>query len=406
MGEPVPISKNMGDNVTYALRTNLNVWVLYATDAFKNHITSELKKSKNTICEPVSLNLVSTDALRTLHAPDVIFVEGKMEWATKVAELHDYDLPFKDSDASLIVFGDESDTAMLRVALRIGASDFLSEHAGMSDLLPILQTMAEQKIVNRDMGELFIFLNTKGGNGASTMAINVALQLAESFPNEVLLIDVDTQFGTVPEYLDLTPRYTMFDALEVMSELDESSINGIVTKYQKRLHILGFGKGQGANAAEKAEKIQKIVPLFRQFYKYIIIDFSRGVEPTFAPLITPATKLFLVVQQNYMSLKNASQLSKSLKYEYGLTTEAIEVIVNRYSSKQAITLADVDKTLPDYEIHNIPNDYKVATESANLGKPVIDFKKKSAISKAIAKLSVSLGKVEAAPSGWLSKLFS
>ncbi|OIN25713.1 AAA family ATPase [Vibrio barjaei] len=405
MGEPVPINRMSAESIQFSLRTNLTVWVFNVTDEFKQHIVGELSKSINTVVETLSLSLVSQESLSLLHAPDAIFVEAKQGWSSKVAEMQNYTLPFGDMDTSLIVFGDETDSSALRIALRVGASDYLSDNCSMADLLPLLRQIAEQKIVRRKMGELFLFVNTKGGNGASTIAMNVAIELADNHPGEVLLIDIDTQFGLLAEYLDLSPKYGMLDAIDSLSELDEASLSGFVTEYDNKLHTIGFATGQGSAAIDHMEEIQKIVPLFRQFYKYIVIDYSRGIEPAFANLVTPATRVFLVIQQNYMSLKNANQLVRSLKFDFGHDEKSIELIVNRYEKGQSITIKDIENTIPKLDIQLIPNDFKVANESANLGKPVMNFKKRSAISKALQKFSGSLQPEESTNKGWLSKLF-
>ncbi|NOI24332.1 AAA family ATPase [Vibrio mediterranei] len=405
MGEPVPINRMSAESTQFSLRTNLTVWVFNVTDEFKQHIVGELSKSINTVVETLSLSLVSQESLSLLHAPDAIFVEAQHGWSSKVAEMQNYTLPFGDLDTSLIVFGDETDSSALRIALRVGASDYLSDNCSMADLLPLLRQIAEQKIVRRKMGELFLFVNTKGGNGASTIAMNVAIELADNYPGEVLLIDIDTQFGLLAEYLDLSPKYGMLDAIDSLSELDEASLGGFVTEYDNKLHTIGFATGQGSAAIDHMEEIQKIVPLFRQFYKYIVIDYSRGIEPAFANLVTPATRVFLVIQQNYMSLKNANQLVRSLKFDFGHDEQSIELIVNRYEKGQSISIKDIENTIPKLDIQLIPNDFKVANESANLGKPVMNFKKRSAISKALQKFSSSLQPAESTNKGWLSKLF-
>jgi pilus assembly protein CpaE len=106
-----------------------------------------------------------------------------------------------------------------------------------------------------------------------------------------------------------------------------------------------------------------------------------------------------------MSLKNANQLVRSLKFDFGHDEQSIELIVNRYEKGQSITIKDIENTIPKLDIQLIPNDFKVANESANLGKPVMNFKKRSAISKALQKFSGSLQPEESTNKGWLSKLF-
>ncbi|MBY6196601.1 AAA family ATPase [Vibrio hangzhouensis] len=406
MVEPIPIKNTSKEIISYSLKTALNVWVFYVTETFRKHINSELSRCKAISIEHLALASISEDAISALESPDVILVEGKNNWASKVSELHDYDFPTDDIDASLVVFGNESDSESLKLAIRIGASDFVSEYSSIAELLPLFQTIADQKVSSRHLGELLVFLNTKGGNGATTIAMNTAIQLAERYPNDVLLIDIDTQFGLLPEYLDLKPKYTMFDVFDEMPELDESALNSMVIHYREMLHTIGFGRGHGQQAIEKIQEIQTAIPLLRRFYKYIVIDFSRGIDPVFASLLPSASTVFVLLQQNYMSLKNAGQIVKSLKLELGVNEEALELIVNRYEKSQSIALKDIESTLPNITTHLIPNDFKGANESANLGKPIVNFKKKSAISKAIVKLAESVAPEEGSKKGWFSRLFS
>lgn len=406
MGEAVPIKNNIGVGVQFSLKTNLHIWTLHSSNEFKSHIRSELARSKNTVVEYISLSAVSEEGLSSFHEPDIIIVEASEDWADKVADLQKYNLPFGENEVSLLVFGDDNDSGNLKLALKLGAADYYFRHAEIEVFVPFLREIAEHKIANRKMGELLLFMNAKGGNGASTLALNSAVELAEKFPNQVLLIDIDTQFGLLNEYLDISPKYGLVEAIETLQDMDEASISSLVTKYGGKLHTIGFTRGQGSIAIAKSTDVQKLIPMLRQYYKYVIIDFSRGIDPIFSPLVTPATKIFLVLQQNYMSLKNTSHLVKSLKLEFGVVTDSLSIVINRFDKGQSISIKDVETTVPNIKVDVIPNDFKNANESANLGKPVVEYRRKSAIGKAIHKLCSDLMPEETNQKGWLARLFS
>ena len=52
----------------------------------------------------------------------------------------------------------------------------------------------------------------KGGQGKTTLSINLAAGLAKVAPNSVVLVDCDLQFGDITAALDLAPEGTIVEA--------------------------------------------------------------------------------------------------------------------------------------------------------------------------------------------------
>jgi len=404
MGEAIPLSP--GDSEVIRLKTNLKVWVIYHSESFHSYMKQELKKCRNLYVHSFSLLGMSEEYVQNIDAPDLIFVEAGGDWSQKMVELQGYNLPWEGHDLSLVVFGDENDNGSLKIALRLGASDFLSHSVSILGLAPLLKKTSSDKLANSNFGELFLFLNTKGGMGATTIALNTAIEIAEHHPNEVLLLDIDLQFGVIPEYLNISPKYSISDVINNSKDLDEISLGTFVCKHDSGLHVLSFKHENNADDYEHAQAIGKLLPVLRRYYPYIIIDFSRGLDHVFASAISPATKALLVMQQNLVSVKNTSRLIKSLKFEYGLQSDAIEIVLNRYEKRQPIKLKDVEQTLSAHDLHVMPNDFKVALESANLGLPFVQSKKNSSITHSIIELSNFLSPCEKEDKGWFSRLFS
>ncbi|MGL4827661.1 MAG: AAA family ATPase, partial [Vibrio sp.] len=178
MGEAVKLNLNNEGSSYVLLKTHLHIWVLTSSERFQFHIGAQLKLCRNVSFDLISLQNVNVVSLSNLNPPDLIFVETGPNWAQKIMVLQDYEAPSEDFEASLIVFGDENDSGALKIALRLGAADFISDCAMMNDLFPLLKNVAEAKLSNRELGELHLFINTKGGCGASTLALNTALEIA------------------------------------------------------------------------------------------------------------------------------------------------------------------------------------------------------------------------------------
>ncbi|EEX91469.1 type II/IV secretion system ATPase TadZ/CpaE [Vibrio orientalis CIP 102891 = ATCC 33934] len=407
MGEAVKLTPN-GDS-PIRLKTNLTIWVFYSSDAFHLHISHELSKCQSVNFEMISFHGLVVANLAHFSPPDLIFVETGPNWAQKIVELQQYEAPESQEsahEASLIVFGNENDNGALKIALRIGAMDFISDKAVLDELIPLLRNIAEEKVATRNLGELIVFMNTKGGAGASLIALNTAITLAKRQPDDVLLVDLDMQFGVIEDYLNVQCTYGIADAIANVADLDDVSLGSLVTKHDTGLHILGFKRENSHENFEKVNQLNKLIPVLRERYPFVIIDLSRGLDRQFGSVISPATKVFLVTQQSLVAVKNTTQVLKALTFEFGIAKDQMEVIVNRYEKRQSIKLKDIKDTVGSIKIHIVPNEFKVAIESANLGRPFIQAKKNSSMSKSVQSLADSLLPEPEEKKGWFKRMFS
>ncbi|WP_117235275.1 AAA family ATPase [Vibrio maerlii] len=406
MSEAINISRHKGSG--YRLRTNLIVWVIYSNENFQRHITNELNRSSSLTIETFSFKEINIGVSGQRNAPDLILIDTGEQWAKTILELQNIDLGIvSDSyEPTLVVLGDDSDSQALKLALRTGAADFISDKAELSDFFPILEGIAHEKISNRELGELLVFINTKGGSGASTLAMNTAVEMAHSNKGDVLLLDLDMQFGVTDEYLNISSPYSLVDAIDNVGDLDQESLGSFVTKHSSGLHVLGFQFGNIQDNYNKSLHIKKLLPLLREFYSYVVVDLSRGIDYVTSPVINPATRILLVTQQNLVAIKNVSRVLKLLTFEFAVSRDIVEVVVNRFESRQSIKLKDIQEAIGSTPVHAIPNDFKTALDSVNLGQPFVEGKKGSPLSKSIIKLANTVTSSEEPKKSWIKRLFS
>ncbi|TOF61661.1 type II secretion protein, partial [Vibrio parahaemolyticus] len=67
-------------------------------------------------------------------------------------------------------------------------------------------------------------------------------------------------------------------------------------------------------------------------------DLSHGVDHVYQQIVSPATHIFLIMQQNVTSVKHAVSYIRSLELDYGLSNHQVELIVNRFEKKSTISL--------------------------------------------------------------------
>ncbi|HCH5913873.1 TPA: AAA family ATPase [Vibrio parahaemolyticus] len=402
MLKPVKIN----DETYKSLKTNLIVWVVYSTSNFKLHIADELSGCVNVNVDWIELDLFNIELVKSKSIPDLIYIETGENWAKKVAHVYSSDSSLQHSHTALIVFGDESDTASLKMALRLGATDYFSRSVELGELYPLLKSTAEEKVSNKQMGDLTLFINTKGGSGATTLATNTAIELSSYAKSKVLLIDLDMQFSDAADYLNCKPKYNINDVIDSVNDLDELSLEGLVYQHPSGLNYLCFNQNDPRNNHKHAAQVSKLLPILRQFYSHIIVDLSHGVDHVYQQIVSPATHIFLIMQQNVTSVKHAVSYIRSLELDYGLSNHQVELIVNRFEKKSTISLKDIENAVGGHAIHLVPNNFAIAIESANLGNPIVQSKKNSALKASLAEISHLLESPTQEHQSWIKKFFS
>ncbi|MDF5323574.1 AAA family ATPase [Vibrio parahaemolyticus] len=402
MLKPVKIN----DETYKSLKTNLIVWVVYSTSNFKLHIADELSGCVNVNVDWIELDLFNIELVKSKSIPDLIYIETGENWAKKVAHVYSSDSSLQHSHTALIVFGDESDTASLKMALRLGATDYFSRSVELGELYPLLKSTAEEKVSNKQMGDLTLFINTKGGSGATTLATNTAIELSSYAKSKVLLIDLDMQFSDAADYLNCKPKYNINDVIDSVNDLDELSLEGLVYQHPSGLNYLCFNQNDPRNNHKHAIHVSKLLPILRQFYSHIIVDLSHGVDHVYQQIVSPATHIFLIMQQNVTSVKHAVSYIRSLELDYGLSNHQVELIVNRFEKKSTISLKDIENAVGGHAIHLVPNNFAIAIESANLGNPIVQSKKNSALKASLAEISHLLESPTQEHQSWIKKFFS
>src|SRR5260370_3357805 len=111
----------------------------------------------------------------------------------------------------------ESSPEFLLSAMRSGVRDFLQkpyDRAELSSLIARISSHQSPKASARTVtGQPLVVLGTKGGVGTSTVAVNLAVQLAQISGKTTMLFDFSRPLGDVAALLDLKPSFQVRDAL-------------------------------------------------------------------------------------------------------------------------------------------------------------------------------------------------
>jgi pilus assembly protein CpaE len=359
----------------------------------------------------IDLSLASNghfDPLHDIHPlPDLLILCLSDAWKEELQELSDRSSSIRPP--VIVIANTQDETQAMRLAMRAGARDLFTRPVNTDQIVDAINHVAQEKFTQSSEGPILTaVVNAKGGSGATLLAANLAHVLAKEGQQKVALIDMDLQFGTLGLYLDLHPSMGIVEVLEYSHELDAVALKAYMTEHESGVYMLAATQNSVVLPREiDLDKLTNLINTLQSTFDHIIVDLPRQIDAVTTTILERADNVVITTQQSLTHLRDTIRLKGILKDELGISDKRLMVVVNRYDSNDAITLADISKMLQDCPISLVPNDYKRVTENINLGIPLYKQSRHSAITKAVVKLASKLSNsdITAEKGGVFTRMF-
>ena len=263
------------------------------------------------------------------------------------------------------------DSELLLQAMRTGVQDFISRPIDPEKLEEtlkrIIRDVGEQEPSVRD--RVTLVQGAKGGVGTSTVAVNLAVQLAKLTSKHIGLIDLGCPLGHLSLLLDLRPHYTIRDAIENMERLDSHFLGGLLMHHKSGVDLLA-----GTEHGEDWEKISpaavtRLVNVTQSMYEHVVVDFGRPYSSEWKSVLGIVRNILVVSEADVTSLWSLERHMTDLM-SLGLDPERIRPLVNRWQRSDEEALQKFEKNARRKILGRIPNDYAQVSEATNLGVPL------------------------------------
>lgn len=309
----------------------------------------------------------------------------------------------------MIVLAEQGDAQTMRLAMQAGARDFLLGVVAAEDLLASIGRVSAQtaKQPTSGAGELTVFVNAKGGSGATFIAANVAHALRSVSGRSTALLSLDMQFESLAQHFDVKLRHDLLQVLETVDDLDAVALDAYMTQHASGLRLLAtHAEAVSEYGVDKGARIDLLLDKMTTHYDHVVVDVPRRLDGNVVPALQRANRVVLVVQQTLSHLRDATRMLQIFN-AHGIPDEHVLVAVNRFEKRSSISLDDIRRTLRSSDLITVPSDYQTVAESINLGIPMYEHARSSAVTRALVALQIKLdGGPAEAPRGFLGKAFS
>ncbi|MBB1509469.1 AAA family ATPase [Tessaracoccus sp. MC1756] len=284
-------------------------------------------------------------------------------------------------------------------AVRAGVRDIIPVAAEPHELRAALDRAADRVFASRaaqDMpgmlpppvsgrtGVVVTVTSPKGGVGKTTVATNLAVGLAQRFPQQVVLIDADVHFGDVASALNLQAQHSLPDIARGPAARDSIAVKSYVTQHVTGLFVVPGSDSPADADTVTGDDLAQLVSLLRGQFAYVVIDTAPGLTDHTLAALDHTDHLVLVTSLDVpgvRGLRKEIDTLNDLKMIAGRRT----IVVNFNERSRGMTIADVEATIRAGVDVALPQSNGVPL-STNQGIPLLQSGGRDPVSKGLLSL--------------------
>lgn len=265
-------------------------------------------------------------------------------------------------------------------AMLAGARGMISKPIAPGELLGVIHDVyeSEQLRVRRledyvktnanqgRAGEVITVFSPKGGVGCTTIASNLAIAISNITKAKVALVDFSLQFGDVAVLLNLHSSHGIHELMRALDDLDATILDEVMVKHSSGVRVLLPPPTLDLVEEVATEGMVAVLKALRKNYDYVVVDTWHSIEDATLAILDLSSTLLLVTTPEVPSLRNTRRLLDLIRERPDLKGK-VQIVLNRYPSKSAVGMREIESSLGLKPLGTIPSDGSLITTSINEG---------------------------------------
>lgn len=294
------------------------------------------------------------------------------------------------------------DPELLLKALKAGVKGFFPQPVNKEDVRAALQKIrsdieARGRVQRPEKkGHLIRVVGSKGGVGATTVSVNLAVALKETAGNKsVALMDMTPFWGNIDLFLDVKTSFSWSDAAGDIERMDSTYLLNTLSRHESGIHVLPAPSSFSGLEAATPETMERLLGRMRSAFDIVVMDGPTALDDLSVRMLALADTILVVTELNLASLISAKRYLAVLQ-GLGLSQKEIKLVINRHQKKNTISAGEAEETLGRRIAASIPNDYETVMSAINTGKSLSGSAWQSPVARKFRELAEGLLQKESA----------
>jgi pilus assembly protein CpaE len=300
------------------------------------------------------------------ESPRVVLVDIPLDnptFALHAIELLQQEVP----GVATFAVGSITQPQVIVSAMRSGAKEFIERPAKTNELLEaFVRLNAAQRKVQREeiRGKIFTVVNSKGGVGATTIAVNLAMAL-QATHGSVALVDI-APLGHAALHMNLKPLFSVADAVRNLHRMDASLLESFMTRHEGGLQVLA-GPSAPVVVEPATSDVARLFDMLVGQFRYVVVDASTRMDATTRLVSNLSAMVLLIAHADVASLWSAARVQRYLGEDSG--RDKVRLVLNRFRKITGFSEADVEAAAGAKLLWKIPNQYFAISTAIDRGIP-------------------------------------
>lgn len=262
--------------------------------------------------------------------------------------------------------------------MRSGIRDIVATDAPEERLLEVIRRADKQRTMalppppidtKPEFSRIVTVISPKGGVGKTAISSNLAIAFSARRPMDVVLVDLDLQFGDVASVLDLNPQATIEGAFGAEAAADTLTLKTMLTVHPGGFHVLCGAESPAANEDVSGAQVRRLIEQLASQFTYVVIDTASGLDESTLAALEVTTDAVVVSTMDVACMRGVRK-EVALLAELGLLPESRTLALNLADKQSGLKVKDVENVvgLPVDVVIQRSSDVQLAT---NQGEPLM-----------------------------------
>jgi len=267
--------------------------------------------------------------------------------------------------------------------------EFLELQARVGVLLARAQAQKQALAPTERSGELLVCFSPRGGVGTTTLAVNLAVTLAQMWKQETALVDLALPIGQVAVMMDMRPSYTLGQMAQEDKAPGRDLILQAMMPHSSGVRILSAPRTPELSELVTADLVERVLPLLVDSFAINVVDAGSNFHDAALTALERADRIILLLAPELASLQ-ATVLTLNVFRDLEYDLDKVWTVLSWTFPRNALPQREMERALGMPVRTVIPHDSSAVVQAINQGVPLVTGFPKSPVAPAIEDMAYQI----------------